>query len=122
MISDLASLLITVFPSISMTQKLERSNENVESDLASSDASTPNQRPKQLRLWIGVSLIILSGVFWFSLFAVPFLPLSLAQKTTIGIFLFAGVQAAWWIGAAFVGPQAIKKLLSWFRRKTDADP
>ncbi len=33
---------------------------------------------------IGIALILLSGMLWFSLFAIPFLPLTLGQKNRAG--------------------------------------
>lgn len=66
---------------------------------------------------IGVGLIFLSCVLWFSLFVIPFLPLTDVQRVvTIGAVL-VGVQFAWWSGAAIVGPQAIAKLWSWCRKR-----
>ena len=83
------------------------------------DADVQSKMGSRANWWIGISLILLSGVFWFSLFAVPFLPVTVAQKTVIGAVLFVAVQVAWWIGAALVGPRAIKKLFGWFRRNKD---
>lgn len=66
---------------------------------------------------IGVALILLSGVLWFSLFAIPFLPISIAKKGILAAVVFVGVQVAWWTGAALSGPATVKKLKSLFRRK-----
>lgn len=70
---------------------------------------------------MGVVLILLSGVLWFSLFAIPFLPLTVAQKAGLASAVFLGVQIAWWGGAALVGPQAVARLKSWFSRKRRTD-
>ena len=48
----------------------------------------------------GVALILLSGALWFSLFAIPFLPLTVGQKAAIAGADFVAVQIAWWVGAA----------------------
>jgi hypothetical protein len=43
------------------------------------------------------------------IFAIPFLPLSIAQKATIVPILIASGEATWWIGVAIVGKQAVTK-------------
>ena len=64
---------------------------------------------------VGVVLILLSGVLWFSLFAIPFLRLTVGQKAGLAGVLFAGVQIAWWSGAALVGPKTAERMRSWWR-------
>ena len=66
---------------------------------------------------IGIVLILLSGVLWFSLFAIPFLSLTVGQKAVLAAAMFAGVQIAWWSGSTLVGPQTIAWLWSWCGRK-----
>lgn len=70
---------------------------------------------------IGVMLILLSGVLWFSLFAIPFLPLTIGQKATLASVDFVAVQIAWWIGAALAGPKLVARLRSFFRRSKTTD-
>jgi hypothetical protein len=70
---------------------------------------------------IGVVLIGLSGVLWFSLFAVPFLSLTIAQKAGLAGAMFVGVQIAWWTGAALVGPATVARLKSWYRKSKKID-
>ena len=80
----------------------------------------PSPRSKR---WakLGIILILLSGVFWFSMLAVPFLSISTGAKAlTIGI-LFGAVQVAWWTGAALAGPETVKRIKGWFSRKRSAD-
>ena len=77
-------------------------------------------RPMMIRL--GVGLILVSGVLWFSLFAIPFLPLTIGQKTGLGAAVFAGVQIAWWSGAALAGPTVVQKLTGWLRRPRHGSP
>jgi hypothetical protein len=60
---------------------------------------------------------MLSGVLWFSLFAIPFLPLSIAKRAMLAGAVFLGVQVAWWTGAALAGPQTVKRIKSWFGRR-----
>lgn len=80
--------------------------------------SQRGRRPTLIRL--GIALILVSGVFWFSLFAIPFLPLTVGQKAALGGGVFAGVQIFWWSGAALAGPAVVQKLTGWFRRKRAA--
>ena len=75
---------------------------------------------RHLSAGIGVVLILLSGVFFASLFAVPFLPLGAGAKVLMGGALYAGMQIAWWAGVAFAGSSAIGKMKSWFRRPVDS--
>jgi hypothetical protein len=70
---------------------------------------------------IGIALILLSGVLWFSLFAIPFLPLTVGQKAALAAADFVGVQIAWWTGAALAGPQTVARLWSWCGRKRKPD-
>jgi hypothetical protein len=69
----------------------------------------------------GVALILLSGVLWFSLFAIPFLPLTVGQKAAIAGADFVAVQFAWWIGAALAGPKLLAKLKFRLRRRKTID-
>lgn len=66
---------------------------------------------------LGIALILLSGVLWFSLFAIPFLPIGTGNKAVLAGTMFVGVQIAWWSGAALAGPRVVSKLTSWMRRK-----
>ena len=78
-------------------------------------AEVPEARIKT-RLVIGFSLILLSGVFFFSMLSVPWLPIDSRYKVILGGALFVGVQIAWWIGAALAGQAAIGAMFSWFWR------
>lgn len=83
----------------------------------SSEPQSDNAAPAPLlRVRIGIGLILLSGVFWFSLLAVPFVPITGTQKTALTAGLFIGVQVAWWTGAAIAGPTAVRRLLDATRR------
>ena len=76
----------------------------------------PQPEAPALRARIGIGMMLLSGVFWFALLAVPFLPLSVAQKSAAGAGLFIATQAAWWIGAAIAGPATLRRLLGYARK------
>lgn len=81
-----------------------------------SDSPVPERAFGRSAGRFGFVLILLSGVLWFSLFAIPFLPLTVAQKAAVAGADFIGVQIAWWTGAALVGPQTAARIKSWFRR------
>lgn len=65
----------------------------------------------------GVALILLSGALWFSLFAIPFLPLTVGQKAAIAGADFVAVQIAWWVGAALSGPNRYEADVAFPQRK-----
>lgn len=67
---------------------------------------------------LGIFLILLSGVFFFSMLSVPWWPLEISSKAIAGGVLFVGVQLAWWVGAALLGPAALRMMKSWFTSKT----
>jgi hypothetical protein len=79
------------------------------------DTAPASSRPA-FRVRLGITLIVLSCVFWFGLLAIPFLPLDVAQKSALGAAVFVAVQVAWWGGAAIAGPAAIGRLMTAFRR------
>jgi hypothetical protein len=79
------------------------------------DDATPETPPRPVPVRFGVALIVVSGVLWFSLFAIPFLSLTLGQKTALGGAVFVGVQITWWSGVALAGPRVVKSLTGWFR-------
>ncbi len=86
-----------------------------------SDSKRSGPTPGGTAAKIGVALILLSGVLWFSLFAIPFLPLTIGQKAALAGADFVGVQIAWWVGAALAGPELVAKLKSWFKRTKTTD-
>ena len=81
------------------------------------------QNQNQIRL--ALLLVLLSGVFWFGMLAVPFVPLPLSawQKGAFALALFILAEIAFWVGALLVGKEVILRYLkklwpkSWVRRK-----
>ncbi len=65
---------------------------------------------------LGLGLVLLSGVFFFSMLSVPWWPIATSWKAICAGALFVAVQVAWWAGVALAGPAAIAKLSGWFRR------
>lgn len=80
------------------------------------DEVPATRKKTNVRVVIGCSLILLSGVFFFSMLSVPWLQIDSRNKVIFGTALFVGVQVSWWLGAALVGPAAIGTMFSWFRR------
>jgi hypothetical protein len=66
---------------------------------------------------LGLGLILLSGVCFFSILSVPWWPLPAVSRTGIAAVLFVSVQVAWWLGAALAGPAVIGKMKSVFSRR-----
>ena len=80
----------------------------------SPEETKPGRKPWLFRL--GVFLILLSGVCFFTMLSVPFFPMGDGGKAILGGGLFVGMQISWWTGAACVGPAAVKKISGWFKR------
>ncbi|MGB3264140.1 MAG: transporter suffix domain-containing protein [Microcoleus sp.] len=59
---------------------------------------------------LGLFLFIVSFLPWLAiLFIVPFLPLSLAEKTTIDIVLAVGAEICFWISVVLLGKEVVTK-------------
>ena len=75
-----------------------------------------------------IVLVILSGVFYASLLAVPFLPFSAIGRGGIATALVIAGEASFWIGAAILGKQVIDRYriylnpINWFRRRKTERP
>ncbi len=62
---------------------------------------------------LGVFLIIVSFLVWLAVFAVPFLPLTLAQKATIAPGLAVSGELLFWCGALLVGKEVAARYKQW---------
>ncbi|MFT5107892.1 MAG: hypothetical protein ACI8XO_002227 [Verrucomicrobiales bacterium] len=76
---------------------------------------------------IALALVLLSGVLWFSMLAVPFVPLPLTggQKGALAFALFIAAEISFWAGALLVGKQVIYRYLGklWpWKKSPPADP
>lgn len=87
--------------------------------MKTSDPPTSGEKPRSFKPWLfqlGVFLILLSGVCFFTMLSVPFFSIGNGHKAVTGGGLFVGTQVTWWTGAACVGPAAVKKMSGWFKR------
>lgn len=86
--------------------------------------SAPDPPDTTRRLALGKFLVVASCALWFTLFAIPFVPLPVAQKTVLGTAVFVAVQILWWGGIALAGPEfarGIKDRLRRFRGNSSDD-
>ncbi len=81
--------------------------------------SSPKSGKSRFLAKLGIALILLSGVCFFTMLAVPFFPLGTGLKVGLGGTLFVCVQVSWWVGAAMLGPAAINRFKGWFRRNNN---
>jgi hypothetical protein len=59
---------------------------------------------------LGLFLFIVSFLPWMGiLFVVPFLPLSIAEKTTINIVLAVVAEVCFWISVVLLGKEVVTK-------------
>jgi len=54
--------------------------------------------------------------FWLGLLGVPFLPLTVASRGLVATGLVVLAEVAFWAGAFLAGPEAVKRIRSWWRR------
>ena len=64
---------------------------------------------------IGVVLMGLSLALWVALPIVPFLPLQVGVKATVAGSQVVVAEVAFWLGAALAGPEAARRMRSWWR-------
>lgn len=60
---------------------------------------------KSLLKKIGIALVILSCILYGGLFAVPFIPCSVATKTIISTSLVISGEVSFWIGEIILGKE-----------------
>ena len=63
----------------------------------------------------GVILMSLSLLLWVSLLGVPFLPVSMAGRGAVATAVIVVAELAFWVGAAMAGPEAARRMRSWWR-------
>ena len=65
---------------------------------------------------VGVILMSASLILWILLLGVPFLPLTVAARGTVATAVIVVAEVIFWGGAALAGPEAARRMRSWWRR------
>ena len=68
---------------------------------------------------IGVALMGLSLALWVALPVVPFLPIHVGVKATVAASQVVVAEVAFWLGAVLAGPEAARRMKSWWRSSPD---
>lgn len=61
------------------------------------------------RKWVGLGLVLLSGVWFGCIFVVPFTGFSLATKAILGTVFFLLMEGTFYLGLFFVGKQLLSR-------------
>ena len=82
------------------------------------DAPQPAATRGPVGRWarIGTLLMLGSLPLWPILLLVPFLPLGLAARGAAGTGIVVLAEIMFWGGAALAGPEAARRVRSWWRR------
>ncbi len=65
---------------------------------------------------LGVILMVSSLPIWPLLLVVPFLPLGIAARGAVATGMVVLAEIMFWGGAALAGPEAARRVQSWWRR------
>ena len=78
----------------------------------------PDREPARASRWAVVGVILMSASLglWILLLGVPFLPLSVAARGTAATAMIIVAEVIFWGGAALAGPEAARRMRSWWRR------
>ena len=71
--------------------------------------------PYSVTAKIGVVLMGLSVALWVALPVIPFLPIDVGMKATVAGSQIVVAEIAFWLGAALAGPEATRRMRSWWR-------
>ena len=85
------------------------------SEMTSEPPSTGPTPPRSRWAFAGVILMSLSLLLWVSLLGVPFLPVSMAGRGAVATAVIVVAEVAFWVGAAMAGPEAARRMRSWWR-------
>jgi hypothetical protein len=86
------------------------------------DTTQPAAINRPVSVWakLGTVLMISSLPIWPLLLLVPFLPLSVAARGAVGTGMVILAEVMFWGGAALAGPEAARRVRSWWRRPRSA--
>lgn len=74
------------------------------------------RRPISRWARLGTILMVSSLPIWPLLLAVPFFPLSVAARGAVATGMVILAEIMFWGGAALAGPEAARRIRSWWRR------
>ena len=77
--------------------------------------------PRHRWAFAGVILMSLSLLLWVCLLGVPFLPISVSGRGAVATALIVIAEVVFWAGAALAGPEAARRVRSWWRRPGGED-
>ena len=84
--------------------------------MTGAQAPTPARRPIGRWARLGTILMVSSLPIWPLLLLVPFLPLGLAAQGAVATGMVVLAEIMFWGGAALAGPEAARRVRSWWRR------
>ena len=79
-------------------------------------APAPTRGPLGRWARLGTILMVSSLPIWPLLLLVPFLPLGIAARGAVGTGMVVLAEILFWGGAALAGPEAVRRVRSWWRR------
>jgi hypothetical protein len=81
-------------------------------------ASPTTKEPGPRRRWALVGAILMGSslLLWVALLGVPFVPLSVSGRAVLATSVIVVAEVAFWGGAALAGPEAARRMRSWWRR------
>ncbi len=65
---------------------------------------------------LGWALLVASVLCWVPLPILPFVPIETESQITYAGVLVVSAEVAFWSGAALAGPEAARRMRSWWRR------
>ncbi|HIE91889.1 MAG TPA: transporter suffix domain-containing protein [Acidobacteria bacterium] len=82
------------------------------------NASQVDAAPRARGRWTRVGVVLMAGSLplWVVLLGVPFLPLSVAARGVVATSIVIVAEVAFWGGAVMAGPEAARRMKSWWRR------
>lgn len=68
--------------------------------------------------WTRVGWVLMVGALplWLGLLGVPFLPMTVAARGGVATAIIVVAEVTFWGGAFLAGPDAVRRLRSWWRR------
>jgi hypothetical protein len=74
------------------------------------------------RKWVGIGLILLSGIWFAGILVTPFLAVPLGIKAIVGLAFVALMEVSFWLGSLIVGKQIISRYWLSIKRRLGLGP